>query len=167
MIHFETDFFTQQTPGLRPDAVCYLSSESLFQLQGKRANPLAIGPAREEPDAGGGRHGRVPAADGGGRAPEDTNGGRFKLTPGLCNGSRICVQCISVGVVIKMTHISMVLFYCATVPLWMVPHSFFAGSMTLPTKSGIRFFLSLITNRKGRSMSRLAVLGVIWRGWSN
>ena len=90
--------------------MCYLSSESLFQLQGKRANPLAIGPAREEPDAGGGRHGRVPAADGGGRAPEDTNGGRFKLTPGLCNGSRICVQCISVGVVIKMTHIRMVLF---------------------------------------------------------
>ena len=79
-------------------------SKYFLQLQGKRANPLATGSAREEPAAAGGRHGRVPAADEGGPALESgRGGGRFELIPVLLrHGPRICAQCISV--VVKMTH---------------------------------------------------------------
>ena len=79
-------------------------TESLHQLQGKRGNPLGTGPAREATAAAGGRHGRVPAADGGGPALESgRGGGRFELLPVLLrHGPRTCAQCLSV--VVKMTH---------------------------------------------------------------
>ena len=84
---------------------CETHSKSFCQLQGKRAVPLETGPTGEAPAAVGGRHGRVPAADGGGPALESGRGGggRFEFTAVLLrHGPRTCAQCLSV--VVKMTH---------------------------------------------------------------
>ena len=79
-------------------------SKSFCQLQGKRAVPLETGPTGEAPAAVGCRHGRAPAADGGGTALESgRGGGRFELPAVLLRPDPdICVQCLSA--VVKMTH---------------------------------------------------------------